>query len=331
MWPTGAPAGQGRIGGEGSSSRSVIPGPSTGHPRGARRDEASRRGACVSNRRSSTDAETIQHGALCTPGNPISSSRTSSRIHAGRRPTHGRPRPCVVCLDRRIVSSTPAPQPMPADHRLDSVRFAVWVPEPIAPVTRWFVSGAIVGMIGLVALRPGSTTRRPRGPRPSAATCLPGPGGPAADAVGRVLSAGDAALTPPARVLVAVGRHVPASIPSLRAAAARRQRVLNVEADDRGQTFLDHRRAARRELGLTDTRTLRIRPDGHVHGALTVLRTESGDTDTQGQTILPPQGGPRGAARPSWRTVMLNTLWGRVGTRRSTGRRGRHPARPSRR
>lgn len=159
-------------------------------------------------------------------------------------------------------------------------------------------------------MRPGSTTRRPRGPRPSAATCLPGPGGPAADAVGRVLSAGDAALTPPARVLVAVGRHVPASIPSLRAAAARRQRVLNVEADDRGQTFLDHRRAARRELGLTDTRTLRIRPDGHVHGALTVLRTESGDTDTQGQTILPPQGGPRGAARPSWRTVMLHTLWG---------------------
>jgi 2-polyprenyl-6-methoxyphenol hydroxylase-like FAD-dependent oxidoreductase len=42
--------------------------------------------------------------------------------------------------------------------------------------------------------------------------------------------------------------------------------VLTVAADDRIQTFLDHRRAARRRLGLTDTTVLRIRPDGHVDG-----------------------------------------------------------------
>jgi 2-polyprenyl-6-methoxyphenol hydroxylase-like FAD-dependent oxidoreductase len=42
---------------------------------------------------------------------------------------------------------------------------------------------------------------------------------------------------------------------------------LTVHSADRSQKFLDHRRAARRQLGLADGSPLRIRPDGHVHGA----------------------------------------------------------------
>ncbi|MFD1531550.1 hypothetical protein [Pseudonocardia aurantiaca] len=41
---------------------------------------------------------------------------------------------------------------------------------------------------------------------------------------------------------------------------------LTLRCGDRTSTFLDHRRAARQRLGLTDGMPLRIRPDGHVHG-----------------------------------------------------------------
>jgi 2-polyprenyl-6-methoxyphenol hydroxylase-like FAD-dependent oxidoreductase len=41
---------------------------------------------------------------------------------------------------------------------------------------------------------------------------------------------------------------------------------LTVRCGDRTRTFLDHRRAARQRLGLTDGIPLRIRPDGHVRG-----------------------------------------------------------------
>jgi hypothetical protein len=65
---------------------------------------------------------------VCTPGNPISSSRTSSCIDAGRRPTHRGPSLGGVSgsPDRAYH---PRPASTPADHRLDSVPFTVWVPE----------------------------------------------------------------------------------------------------------------------------------------------------------------------------------------------------------
>jgi hypothetical protein len=55
--------------------RSVLPAgvpgtSSTGHPRGACRDKAQRRGSASGHDSRVLDAETEQHGALCTPGNP---------------------------------------------------------------------------------------------------------------------------------------------------------------------------------------------------------------------------------------------------------------------
>jgi hypothetical protein len=56
--------------------RSVLPAgvpstSSTGHPRGACRDKAQRRGSASGHDSRVLDAETERHGALCTPGNPI--------------------------------------------------------------------------------------------------------------------------------------------------------------------------------------------------------------------------------------------------------------------
>jgi hypothetical protein len=151
VWPTGTPAGQSRIGGEESSSRSVILDPSTGHPRGAGRDEASRRGFA-----SATDDRLLTPRPFSTA--PYARLVTRSRV-LGRRPasTRGDVRR-IVGPGLGGVSGSPdrayhsQPTVTHADHRLDGVPFTVWVPEPIAPVTCWFVSGAIVGMIGLVPL-----------------------------------------------------------------------------------------------------------------------------------------------------------------------------------
>ena len=63
--------------------RSVLPAgvpstSSTGHPRGACRDKAQRRGSASGHDSRVLDAETERHGALCTPGNPITCAvRTS--------------------------------------------------------------------------------------------------------------------------------------------------------------------------------------------------------------------------------------------------------------
>ena len=56
--------------------RSILPAgvpstSSTGHPRGACRDKAQRRGSASGHDSRVLDAETEGHGALCTPGNPI--------------------------------------------------------------------------------------------------------------------------------------------------------------------------------------------------------------------------------------------------------------------
>ena len=56
--------------------RSILPAgvpstSSTGHPRGACRDKAQRRGSASGHDSRVLDAETERHGALCTPGNPI--------------------------------------------------------------------------------------------------------------------------------------------------------------------------------------------------------------------------------------------------------------------
>jgi hypothetical protein len=47
---------------------------------------------------------------------------------------------------------------------------------------------------------------------------------------------------------------------------------LTVRCPDHTRSFLDHRRAARQRVGLTDGTPLRIRPDGHVRGAGGELR-----------------------------------------------------------
>ena len=47
---------------------------------------------------------------------------------------------------------------------------------------------------------------------------------------------------------------------------------LTVRCGDHTRSFLDHRRAARQRVGLTDGTPLRIRPDGHVRGTGGELR-----------------------------------------------------------
>jgi hypothetical protein len=57
---------------------------STGHPRGACRDKAQRRGSASGHDSRVLDAETERHGALCTPGNPITCAvRTSPQAPRG--------------------------------------------------------------------------------------------------------------------------------------------------------------------------------------------------------------------------------------------------------
>jgi hypothetical protein len=69
--------------------RSVLPAgvpstSSTGHPRGACRDKAQRRGFASGHDCRVLDAETARHGALCTPGNPITCAvRTSPQAPRG--------------------------------------------------------------------------------------------------------------------------------------------------------------------------------------------------------------------------------------------------------
>ena len=69
--------------------RSVLPAgvpstSSTGHPRGACRDKAQRRGSASGHDSRVLDAETERHGALCTPGNPITCAvRTSPQAPRG--------------------------------------------------------------------------------------------------------------------------------------------------------------------------------------------------------------------------------------------------------
>jgi hypothetical protein len=72
--------------------RSVLPAgvpstSSTGHPRGACRDKAQRRGSASGHDSRVLDAETERHGALCTPGNPITCAvRTPPQGTSGRCP-----------------------------------------------------------------------------------------------------------------------------------------------------------------------------------------------------------------------------------------------------
>jgi hypothetical protein len=72
--------------------RSILPAgvpstSSTGHPRGACRDKAQRRGSASGHDSRVLDAETERHGAFCTPGNPITCAvRTSPQPPRGRRP-----------------------------------------------------------------------------------------------------------------------------------------------------------------------------------------------------------------------------------------------------
>ena len=78
--------------------RSILPAgvpstSSTGHPRGACRDKAQRRGSASGRDSRVLDAETERHGALCTPGNPITCA-------SGRRPRH---------LGAASICSFPAP------------------------------------------------------------------------------------------------------------------------------------------------------------------------------------------------------------------------------
>ena len=69
--------------------RSVLPAgvpstSSTGHPRGACRDKAQRRGPASGHDSRVLDAETEQHGALCTPGNPCTCAvRTPPQARRG--------------------------------------------------------------------------------------------------------------------------------------------------------------------------------------------------------------------------------------------------------
>ncbi len=58
----------------------------------------------------------------------------------------------MACLDRRIVRTILSPQSRLriTDSMASPLRCGCQ--KPIAPVTCWFVSGAIVGMIGLVPL-----------------------------------------------------------------------------------------------------------------------------------------------------------------------------------
>ena len=69
--------------------RSILPAgvpstSSTGHPRGACRDKAQRRGSASGHDSRVLDAETERHGALCTPGNPITCAvRTSPQAPRG--------------------------------------------------------------------------------------------------------------------------------------------------------------------------------------------------------------------------------------------------------
>ena len=68
---------------------------STGHPRGACRDKAQRRGSASGHDSRVLDAETERHGALCTPGNPITCAvRTPPQPPRGRRPFVCFPAPC---------------------------------------------------------------------------------------------------------------------------------------------------------------------------------------------------------------------------------------------
>jgi hypothetical protein len=86
---------------------------------------------------------------------------TRSRV-LGRRPasTRGGVRRIgapawVACLDRRIVRTIPSPHPRPRITDSTASPLRCGCQKPIAPVTCWFVWGAIVGVIGLVALRLG--------------------------------------------------------------------------------------------------------------------------------------------------------------------------------
>jgi hypothetical protein len=78
--------------------RSVLPAgvpgtSSTGHPRGACRDKAQRRGSASGHDSRVLDAETERHGALCTPGNPITCAVRTSPQNPGAAPVCSFPAP----------------------------------------------------------------------------------------------------------------------------------------------------------------------------------------------------------------------------------------------
>ncbi|OZM81045.1 FAD-dependent monooxygenase [Pseudonocardia sp. MH-G8] len=60
---------------------------------------------------------------------------------------------------------------------------------------------------------------------------------------------------------------------------------LTVRCGDRARTFLDHRRAARQRLGLSDGMPLWIRPDGHVRGPARPSRPEPRVSPLPGRAV----------------------------------------------
>jgi hypothetical protein len=72
---------------------------STGHPRGACRDKAQRRGSASGHNSRVLDAETERHGALCTPGNPITCAvRTPPQAPRGGVHFVSFPAPCRTAV-----------------------------------------------------------------------------------------------------------------------------------------------------------------------------------------------------------------------------------------
>ena len=116
--------------------RSVLPAgvpstSSTGHPRGACRDKAQRRGSASGHDSRVLDAETERHGALRTPGNPITC--------AVRTP----PQPPRGGVHLFVPSAMP--------HRYSTVaRDPSDRPRPEQPAPR----GGMLGVVPLTCVRP---------------------------------------------------------------------------------------------------------------------------------------------------------------------------------